>query len=116
MFNFLKKKKNEVNLVFNGDEINTICLILYRELKRLEPRITLDKKDSNTYIKTKRYYNLLNEKEVAVIPVCEKDHEDLLWLTVLLMCEADKTADQTEKSWIYSIAARIQFVHKRLGM
>lgn len=115
MFNLFKKKRNVVKLVFNNDEINTLCLLLYEKLSNLENKTNYNSVETNEYIISKRYYKLLNNKQVAVIPVSESDREDLLWLTVLLMREADKTKDTVTKDWLYSIAARIQMVHRGLG-
>lgn len=115
MFNLFKKKKKEINLVFNNNEIDSICLILHNELERFEQLTTLERKDSDVYLVVKRYYNFLNGKEVAIVPLDSKDREDLLILLALIMRVADKVEDSTEKNWLYSIAARIQWVHRGLG-
>ena len=107
---FFKKKKS-VELVLNTDEINCISLILSKELDRL--REIADSKTSYDF--TRRYFKKLVGKKVAILKFTTEKSGDLMLLTVLLMCEADRVEDQKEKDYYNLIAARIQWVHRQLA-
>ena len=116
MLRNLFKRDKSVELIFNTDEINCITLILCDEIDRLMPIQHLNKKDTNDYVLAKRYRNLLDGKKVVILPFTSKNREDLLWLIVLLLREADKVKDHSEKEYLNFIAARIQWVHRQLGV
>lgn len=116
MMKKLFQKEKTVHLVLNRDQINCIIPILDKELKRLAPIQQLNNNDSVAFVNANRYCRILKGKTVVVLPFTKEERGELLWLMVLLMCEADKVEDKQTKDNLNSIAARIQCVHRKLGV
>ena len=110
-----RKKEKEICFVFNSEEVNLVSALLKKEIDKLENKINYDVKESKTYNITKRYYSLLADKKVIAIPFRKSDREDLLFLVVLIMVEANNSDDPIKKHQLNLIAARIQSVHRELG-
>lgn len=114
-----KRKQKQISLVLAGPELELFTRALKSEIDRMNGKPNHSKIESFSYTVATRYYSMSRFEginHVLTLPFTKADSTDMLTLIVILMVEADKTEDPTDKLTIKLIAQRIQEIHKVLGV